>query len=699
MGKTKRVRDRNSAIQEMLSDGDKLRNFYRFTAQNPHINLHDACQIVIKRPDASICFSYEEWNGEALERRIIAGRKGIPYYDENGNKKFVFDVRDTHGKEKYKRSIYPMSRLLKGLRALTGAEVNEVQGDYRKIKVGVVNYLNQNELFSEEDEERNRLIIEGITYSLYCKTGFPKNTGISLRGMPYGLYENAELFKEMYIDAENLFDSIDEAYRESLKEIPVIDDTEEETVSDEPTIPVKIVEEEKQPFPKKEKSTNALYNSYMDAQEEYPNAIVIIRLGDFYEIMGENAKVIADELDLTLTGRDVGLEERVPMVGFPYHVADQYIEKILKKHSIVVVEQGEEPKYILSHKQVRDESEKPRLIELSDEDATELGNAFDDGELTDVYDGEYDEEASNEQEGNQQLQEKKGKSIKERKRKEKSQISLFDFMEQAETKEASYKDLQEQMIKRQLKRGSGFQHGKFRIYEKYQTNPSINEFAELLKKEYGVGGYGSYGDSQSHDAKGIKMSWRKEETRDLIADAFLKWNEVAVRVADLIDDGDYLTEEEKEKYNWYLEERNEQIKSVETVNTTQTDKENPELTTLNEIGLDQTPFGGAKSKFRSNIEAIRLMERLYVENRAPTNMEKLTLAKYVGWGGLAKAFDEKDENWQKEYKELKETLSTDDYANARASVLSAYYTPKEVIEGMYSALEQFGVRRNVPFPP
>ena len=108
----------------------------------------------------------------------------------------------------------------------------------------------------------------------------------------------------------------------------------------------------------------------------------------------------------------------------------------------------------------------------------------------------------------------------------------------------------------------------------------------------------------------------------------------------------------------------------------------PKNTSLDEIGLDQTALGGAKSKFRSNIEAIRLMERLYVEKREPTTAEKLTLAKYVGWGGLAKAFDEKDENWQKEYKELKETLSTDDYANARASVLSAYYTPKEVIEGM-----------------
>ena len=130
-----------------------------------------------------------------------------------------------------------MSRLLKGLRALTGAEFDEVQGDYRKIQVGIVNYLNQNDMFSETDEERNRLLIEGTTYSLYCKTGFPKNTGISLRGMPYSLNENAELFREIKSEAQTLMTEIEEAYLQSLNEVPIIDDTEEETVSDEPIIP------------------------------------------------------------------------------------------------------------------------------------------------------------------------------------------------------------------------------------------------------------------------------------------------------------------------------------------------------------------------------------------------------------------------------------------------------------------------------
>ena len=140
----------------------------------------------------------------------------------------------------------------------------------------------------------------------------------------------------------------------------------------------------------------------MAALYRYPNAVVIIRLGDFYEIFGENAKVISGELKLILTGRDVGLDARIPMVGFPYHSADRYVEKILENHSVVVVESGEEPKYILSHAEARKDREKPYLIEVSEEESAELGDVFDETDKVDepveVYDGEIDEESEDESE-------------------------------------------------------------------------------------------------------------------------------------------------------------------------------------------------------------------------------------------------------------------------------------------------------------
>lgn len=86
-------------------------------------------------------------------------------------------------------------------------------------------------------------------------------------------------------------------------------------------------------------TVSPVYQKYLDVQDKYPQAIVAMRLGDFYEVFGDNAKLLAGELDLTLTGRDCGLESRVPMVGFPYHASDTYFKKILENgHSIVLIE-------------------------------------------------------------------------------------------------------------------------------------------------------------------------------------------------------------------------------------------------------------------------------------------------------------------------------------------------------------------------
>lgn len=95
--------------------------------------------------------------------------------------------------------------------------------------------------------------------------------------------------------------------------------------------------------------TSQPYDRYSALQDKYSDAVVVMRVGDFYEIMGEKARAAADELNLTLTSRSVGLPERVPMCGFPYHVMEQYTEKLLEKHSVVIAENEGDEKYILSH--------------------------------------------------------------------------------------------------------------------------------------------------------------------------------------------------------------------------------------------------------------------------------------------------------------------------------------------------------------
>lgn len=86
---------------------------------------------------------------------------------------------------------------------------------------------------------------------------------------------------------------------------------------------------------------NSLYQRYLDVEKQYPHAVVAYRLGDFYEVFGDNAIVIARELELTLTGRDCGLADRVPMIGFPYHASDNYFRKIRARHKLVIMEDGE----------------------------------------------------------------------------------------------------------------------------------------------------------------------------------------------------------------------------------------------------------------------------------------------------------------------------------------------------------------------
>ncbi len=91
---------------------------------------------------------------------------------------------------------------------------------------------------------------------------------------------------------------------------------------------------------------NDMYQKYMSYQAERKTAIVAYRLGDFYEVFGDNAVTLGNELSLTITSRDVGLKDRIPMVGFPYHAAENYFAKIVRKHDLYIIENDGEKQFI-----------------------------------------------------------------------------------------------------------------------------------------------------------------------------------------------------------------------------------------------------------------------------------------------------------------------------------------------------------------
>lgn len=1041
MSENNRLSTRNAIIAAMLADGGQLKNFYRFIAQNPYINLHDACQIIIERPDATVCNTMEDWN--AMGRRVTKGKKGIPYYDNDGYKRFVFDAADTHGDDRFQRDIIPLKHILIGLDELNGTSLyKDGRGEYRKIHNGVYSYLERQGEFTG-DEQRDRLLAEGITFLLYSKTGFPKTAGVHLHGLTYSYRDNADFVKELYIRSTILTQEIEEAYENKQAEVEVIDDTEEETITDDPII-ISMPVEQEETAPQGERTdeniaVSPLYRQYLDAQKINQQAIVVMRVGDFWEVMGENAIKVADELDLTLTGRNVGLPERVPMCGFPYHIAERYIEKILERHGVLLAEDGQEPKYILPHAEALGQGEpenKPDLIEIPDErspfddeqseetedDEQEKGwDDFDVGE-DDIDDDFADEELEQDETEEEQVKStpkrKDERGIQDRKRKAKPQLSMFDLLElQGKNEKDAFID---ECLTREH---SG---NKVKFYDAYCKNLTLTEFAKLLKDTYGIGG--SYGGEldKEHNAKGILYNRRDKQHPENELSVHLKWLEVAERIAELIEADEYLSQSEKNEYarivrfrneraaamtddercevianqiveygtkqtydEWYSEyphfledyaqfyfDHSEEIKQkllthkevaavgdksdrfdrylhvnfhimycprwqavlrnrlnkihrvqdfadsfiwectdnfnpadhsetitytvtpedigesnylfikdyrddfieylqakpgVENVdfsmqktdivfkssyirdiitgdelrpaehtkrvreiadkiieegtrNTTEgnwvhyfdefgadaqfvqgnaaqiaaeleqhqevsdvellpdafdtnfyldycpnIEEQEDELSTPEQrdedeqvkVGdrfnlngrewevkgfdglypeqvvitrteqsgtlvydvtrnidivellskgqrikpeqgentdlstvLDQNELGGAKARFKNNVAAIRLVNKLYAGNRNPSAEEQRTLSQFVGWGGLAKVFDEKNESWKKEYAELKSLLSTEDYEQARSSTLNAYYTAKDVIDGIYSALNRFGVKGN-----
>lgn len=108
---------------------------------------------------------------------------------------------------------------------------------------------------------------------------------------------------------------------------------------------------------------------------------------------------------------------------------------------------------------------------------------------------------------------------------------------------------------------------------------------------------------------------------------------------------------------------------------------------------DNLGVGTAKEKYRNNVEAIKVLKLCEEQNRYATPEEQIILSKYVGWGGLKSTFEDKNDSWASEYAELKELLTEDEYKDARASSVTAYYTPPVVIRNIYKALQNMGLKQ------
>ena len=170
--------------------------------------------------------------------------------------------------------------------------------------------------FEEESIEGTLYTLDGEEYKPVTKTKNTQKSTYTPTSAPKQQNQQASLFD--IISQEN------NAADTTKQEQPVIQ-TNEESLKETPKIETK-------------QTLSPVYTEYKTLKEKYSDYVIVYRLGDFYEILGKDAVTIASELDLTLTGRECGLSYRIPMVGFPYHAAEAYFAKIVKKHNLVICE-------------------------------------------------------------------------------------------------------------------------------------------------------------------------------------------------------------------------------------------------------------------------------------------------------------------------------------------------------------------------
>ena len=272
----------------------------------------------------------------------------------------------------------------------------------------------------------------------------------------------------------------------------------------------------------------------------------------------------------------------------------------------------------------------------------------------------------------------------------------------------------EDEIAASLTRGSGVEGGKGRIYTYFREQHTPKEQADFLKKEYGIGGRSHAVSAASHsyeDHSGKGISLKKRDCPEVQ----MSWLHVARRISELIRKDRFLTPEEKARYERLRQPENagsETVAEAERVSypaeteavypaeenqlpyeviiqTIRTHASEPSAQNFR-ITDDDLGVGGEKAKFRMNMDAIRLLKELELGGRQATPEQQEVLSRYVGWGGLANAFDESKDNWKTEFAELRAALTPEEYAAARASTLNAHYTSPTVIRAIYDALENMG---------
>lgn len=260
------------------------------------------------------------------------------------------------------------------------------------------------------------------------------------------------------------------------------------------------------------------------------------------------------------------------------------------------------------------------------------------------------------------------------------------------------------------------------VYATNQEKEIKSRFLKNILTQYGeVQRYFMvYADNEKYELQtaenGVRITLLKdsiEGTADIRQLDWEKFGDLAMYLVksdqmDYNDNPEVILHQEKmyRMFPWFVNLQQEYIGILENEERQLFSVESPEPETETHFMQDyyyppdwKLPEGGPKARYQYNVEAIRTLKSLEAEGRIAAAEEREILARYVGWGGLQNAFGVKDQEWRKEYRELKMLLTEEEYIQARASITASFYTPPEIIQGIYQALEQFGFQKGKILEP
>ena len=463
-------------------------------------------------------------------------------------------------------------------------------------------------------------------------------------------------------------------------------------VQDLPQSVVERIEQAAEREKPKDAALPEFYQAYLKTKADNPSSLLLYQVGDFFEAYADDAEVVGTALNLVQTTRAVDHNTRVPMVGFPQHRLETYLTMLTDRGYDVAVNALEDGKRITrtvvsTTKEAPIESKPIGRIDYLGTDG-KVGESI---EYTSPYSFEKDIKEENYYGVPMTIvlyKDKDGRTIPN------------DFVTRLDPPPKGF-----EIIDSPYLADTALDKAKRLIddfcREEYQQEDGT-DYTDLAN--VGVAYTTTEDDKHEIQARVNLVDFRIETLADGKVVRSVQYSSIEELTekglqALSFDDLVYLSEKELAQVEAPLTPVWEHPKKSRV----QTFDIHPEIPMADRHTFDlashEVEEVNKKERFHRNYAAITVLKRCQEENRFAIPDEQIILSKYVGWGGIPEAFDERAGSWQTEFGMLKNILTPEEYASARESTLTAFYTPPAVVNGIYKALEQMGFREGIILEP